>query len=170
LTIEAKVSTKISVKLRYPSWATAGAFVKVNGKKIEVRQQPGSYITISRKWEDGDRIEVSYPMNLKVVPANDNPQLIALVYGPIVFAGSMGTKDMRIPAFADSKLYNEYYTYDYHVPSDLPKSLSLDVKNPGRSIKQIESKGLIFKTEEGINLQPLYKMHQQRYVVYWELK
>jgi hypothetical protein len=52
----------------------------------------------------------------------------------------MGTKDMRIPAFADSKLYNEYYTYDYHVPSDLPKSLSLDVKNPGVQLSKSKVK------------------------------
>lgn len=170
LIIETNGPTEMSIKLRYPSWAASGAFVNVNGKKIEIKQKPGSYIAITRKWRTGDRIEVTYPMNLKAIPANDDPKISALVYGPIVLAGAMGTKDMRVPAFADPKLYNEYYTYDYHVPSNLLKSLSLDVKNPGWSIKQVNGKKLTFKTKEGINLQPLYKMHQQRYVVYWELK
>ena len=44
--------------------------VLVNGKKVSVKQKPGSYIAITREWKDGDRIAATYPMqiNWKLLP------------------------------------------------------------------------------------------------------
>ena len=40
--------------------------VNVNGKKVSVKQKPGSYIAVTRQWKDGDRIEANYPMSLQL--------------------------------------------------------------------------------------------------------
>ena len=84
----------------------------------------------------------------------------------------MGTRGMENPApYSDTKLYNDYYTYNYHVPTDLVTTLNVDVKKPDASIKLLAGKDLTFKTvQEGITLKPLYDIHRQRYVVYWNLK
>lgn len=73
LTIRAQNPVETTVYLRYPSWSK-GVKVFVNGKKIAVKQKPGSYIAITRLWKDGDRITADYPMCLRVETTPDNPQ------------------------------------------------------------------------------------------------
>ena len=126
LTIRAQNPVETTVYLRYPSWSK-GVKVFVNGKKIAVKQKPGSYIAITRLWKDGDRITADYPMCLRVETPPDNPQKGALVYGPVVLAGKRGTEGMQAPApDSNPALYNDYYTYDYHIPSVLLNKLKLD--------------------------------------------
>lgn len=169
LTIRAQNPVETTVYLRYPSWSK-GVKVFVNGKKIAVKQKPGSYIAITRLWKDGDRITADYPMCLRVETTPDNPQKGALVYGPVVLAGKRGTEGMQAPApDSNPALYNDYYTYDYHIPAGLRTTLKLDVKHPERSVQRVgtESK---FTTSQGDVIEPLYNIHRQRYVVYWDLE
>lgn len=166
-----KQSVQATISLRYPSWS-GKAVVRVNGKKVTVRQKPGSYIELTRTWKDGDRIEATFPMQLHVEATPDNPQKAALLYGPIVLAGERGTEGMQSPApFSNPTLYNDYYTYDYHIPADLKTTLPIDVKHPERTVKRTEGEEeLLFTTTEGDVLRPLYDVHRQRYVVYWDLQ
>lgn len=169
MTVEADRPVQTTVYLRYPSWSGKVA-VRVNGKKIQVRQAPGSYIALSRLWRDGDRIEAVYPMQVQLETTPDNPQKGALLYGPLVLAGERGTEGMQSPApFSDPRLYNDYYTYDYHIPADLKTTLLIDCKHPERALQRV-GKELKFTTQQGDVLRPLYDVHHQRYVVYWDLK
>ena len=169
LTIRAQNPVETTVYLRYPSWSK-GVKVFVNGKKIAVKQKPGSYIAITRLWKDGDRITADYPMCLRVETTPDNPQKGALVYGPVVLAGKRGTEGMQAPApDSNPALYNDYYTYDYHIPAGLRTTLKLNVKHPERSEQRVGTE-LKFTTSQGDVIEPLYNIHRQRYVVYWDLE
>ena len=144
--------------------------VRVNGKKVQVKQKPGSYIALNRLWRNGDRIEAAYPMRVHLETTPDNPQKGALLYGPLVLAGERGTEGMQAPApFSNPELYNDYYTYDYHIPAGLKTTMAIDRKDPARVLQRV-GKELKFTTEQGDVLRPLYDMHHQRYVVYWDLK
>ncbi|MFC6100241.1 glycoside hydrolase family 127 protein [Olivibacter domesticus] len=161
-----------ALQLRYPAWSS-NVKVRVNGRAVKVKQVPSSYIMIDRIWKTGDKIEVEYPMSLHLAATNDNPDLAAVMYGPLVLAGAMGTEGMKAPApFSDPTQYNDYYTYDYHVPQGLKTSLQVDRKNLAASLKQVEGKSLTFKTikEQNIILKPIHQIHHERYVVYWNLK
>lgn len=170
--VSSTVNSKWKLNLRYPYWAS-GVTVKVNGKAVKIKQSASSYITIYREWKDGDQIEVRYPMDLHLVEANDDPNKVAIMYGPLVLAGAMGTEGMTGSApFSDPTAYNDYYTYDYHVPANLKTTLKLD-KNLKDCIEPIEGEPLAFTTvqeDENIRLQPIHQIHRQRYVVYWDLK
>ena len=144
--------------------------VSVNGRKVAVRQSPGSYIAITREWKDGDRVEATYPMRVRLETTPDNPDKAALLYGPLVLAGERGTEGMQAPApFSNPALYNDYYTYDFHVPEGLRTSLKIDVKHPEAALQR-QGKELRFTTSQGDVLRPFYDLHHQRYVVYWDLQ
>lgn len=97
LTVGAEQPVQTTVCLRYPSWS-GKASVFVNGKKVSVKQKPGSYIALTRLWKSGDRIEVTYPMQVSLETTPDNPRKAALLYGPVVLAGERGTEGMQAPA------------------------------------------------------------------------
>ncbi len=182
ITVNTTAPVKTTVYLRYPSWSGQPT-VKVNGRKMAVSQNAGSYIAISRTWKDGDRIEADFPMSLHLETAPDNPQIAAVLYGPIVLAGERGTEGMQAPApFSNPEIYNDYYTYDYHIPDDLKTMLNVDPAHPEDAIQRIdatqdngdadspaECNSLTFTTSDGDTLIPLYDAHRQRYVVYWNI-
>lgn len=172
LTINTLKDQLMPVYIRYPSWATSGVSIKINGKVFKVNQPPGSYIVLDKKWKNGDQIVVTFQMTLKVIPTNDNPRKAAIVYGPIVLAGGMGTEGfIKYAPYSNPKLHNDYYTYNYNVPENIIKSLEIDVNKPDASIIPVEGQKLTFKTlKEGIILKPLYMTHRERYVMYWDLK
>jgi DUF1680 family protein len=170
LTILTDTPVRMPINLRYPVWAKS-VEVKVNGKKIGVKQKPSSYVVVDKTWKNGDKIEMNYPMSLYVMEANDNPDKFAIMYGPLVLAGAMGTEGMTVPApFSNPHLHNDYYTYDYCAPVNLTIGLKLDKKKLPQYIKPSEAGKLMFNVvNENVRLEPIYKIHHQRYVVYWDL-
>lgn len=170
LTIDVDKEIKMPLYLRYPSW-TKNVEVKVNGKKINIKQKPSSYISIVRTWKNGDKVEINYPMTLQVCETNDNPDKFAITYGPLVLAGVMGTDNMISPApFSNPALHNDYYTYDYRVPADMKTGLKLDKKKLNQYIQPSDNEKLVFFVSNGnVRLEPIHKIHRQRYIVYWDL-
>ena len=171
ITIKEVKNGQIPLYIRYPLWATSGAVVKVNGKDVKVNQKPGSYIVLNNTWKDGDKIDVSYPMSLNLVSTNDNPKIAAVVYGPVVLVGDMGTEGMEAPQpFARDQL-------DYRkvpVPADIITSLNVGNKKVSDWVIPIKDKPLTFKTKgvssKDVTLVPFYKINDERYVIYWDLK
>ena len=169
LSLSMKNPVRTAFRLRYPSWS-GKVVVRVNGRKIKVERKPGSYIVLEREWKDGDCIEVTYPMDFHLEEAPDNMHMAALLYGPVVLAGRLGTEGMEDPApYSDPDKYNDYYTYDYHIPENLPVTLDWASVRQGRGLKRLDGR-LEFETADGIPVVPLYDIHRERYVVYWNLR
>ncbi|MFE6940736.1 beta-L-arabinofuranosidase domain-containing protein [Streptomyces chartreusis] len=76
-----------ALRLRVPSWATAGFRVTVNGAAVSGTPVPGSYFTVSRTWRSGDTVKISMPFRLRVEKALDDRSLQSLFYGPINLVG-----------------------------------------------------------------------------------
>jgi len=171
LTIEATDGSVRSLYLRHPDWSGA-ITVMINGKKTSVKSSKSAYFTLTRNWKAGDRIEVTYPMKLWLSTTTDNPDVAAVMYGPIVLAGRMGTEGFTgTEPYSDPSKYNDYYTYDYHVPASLSNRLSLDRSKLENSLQRVPGEGLKFKTKDGgLLLEPISRIHRERYVIYWNLK
>jgi DUF1680 family protein len=169
-TISNASAIQSTINIRYPEWSN-GVGIKVNGKSIKVKKAINGYIPIERKWNNNDKIEVVLPMQLKMNPTKDNANIIAFTYGPIVLSGKLGTEGMLEPApFSNPKLYNDYYTYDYHIPTSFNNKLDVNTKNFKKDIQPIENQPLNFKLiNEGITLAPIYKIHRERYTIYWNI-
>lgn len=158
-----------AIRLRHPSWCK-DMKVWINGKTIKVKTAPGSYVTINRTWKSGDIIEAQMPMKLHLERTTDNKNLATVMFGPIVLAGEKGTEGIVPPApTSNPTLYNDYYTYDYHIPANLKTTLMLDERHPEKSLRR-KGAALIFESADGETLTPLYDINRQRYVVYWNLK
>jgi DUF1680 family protein len=60
--------------------------VKINGIEKKVTAKYGSYLTINRKWRDGDLIELRMPFSFYLEPVMDQQNIASLFYGPILLA------------------------------------------------------------------------------------
>jgi DUF1680 family protein len=77
---------RFDLKVRVPNWATKGFKVTINGKEQKINAIPGSYLTISRKWKNGDRIELKMPFSFYLEPLMDQQNIASLFYGPVLLA------------------------------------------------------------------------------------
>lgn len=126
---------------------------KSKWQKIAVYSRPSSYISLKRTWKTGDVVEMEMPMSLHTEFMSDNSLKGAILYGPIVLAAELGTKDIDdtfgVPVFVNSD------------------------KKLEKWIKPVEGKSMTFCTtgvgrpKEAI-LSPLYKIYNQRYAVYFD--
>jgi len=84
--LKIKGNGRFALNVRVPHWATKGFFVKINGKKKRVIAVPGSYLTLSRKWKDGDTVELHIPFKFYLEPVMDQQNIASLFYGPVLLA------------------------------------------------------------------------------------
>ena len=167
LTIKAKQSVGFELKIRHPAWATSGLSVSVNGKKQPEDSTPGGYFTLRREWHDGDKIAIRFPMALHAEPLPGTTNTVAILYGPIVLAGEMGTNGMPNPIAARQTEYSKLPAPDAPV----------FVTDGGQWLQQVEpvaGQPLTFRTHglgqpRDVTLIPFYRMHRERYSVYWKL-
>ena len=154
-----------TVHVRIPSWTTAAAEVKVNGRPLEALADPGSYLAIRREWKDGDTISVVLPMELRTEALAGDDTVAAALYGPLVLAADLGAG----PSDGPSKIIRDGST----VPKGLAKADALP-KAAGADWVTVESAGeLRFKAgAEGAqyDLLPMYKVRDQKYGVYWQMR
>jgi DUF1680 family protein len=84
LRFELKGSAAFAFHLRIPSWLEKGFEIKVNGNAETFNALPGTYVAISRKWQDGDRIELSLPFTFRLERTPDVKEIAGILYGPVV--------------------------------------------------------------------------------------
>ncbi len=84
------------VALRIPAWAGKGTRVAINGKAADVPLKPGSWAELDRTWKNGDRVELSLDIPLRLLPLDaQHSNLAALVHGPVaLFAIEPGSNTM----------------------------------------------------------------------------
>jgi DUF1680 family protein len=188
LSVNVAKPTIATIKLRCPQWAE-NPVLSINGKKVSSSTENG-YFVINRKWRNGDKVELTLPTSVRCEAAPDDSSKVVLLYGPIVLAGRLGTEGMQSPApFSNPALYNDYYTYNFNIPShlkDIPlRVASLNIKSnntkpnvqcniAGQNIQckvtgLKQTAPLTWQTADGITVSPFYDIHRERYVVYWSL-
>jgi DUF1680 family protein len=133
-------SGTFTLRVRIPNW-TSGASVSVNGAVQNISTTPGTYASVTRAWSDGDTVTVRLPMRVIMVPANDNANVAAITYGPVVLSGNYGNTTLT----------------------------SLPSLNTG-SITRTSTNSLTFTaTANGatVTLGPFHDAHGHNYTVYW---
>ena len=139
-----------TVRVRVPFWTAAGGGASVNGKPLESLAAPGSYLTVTRTWKPGDRLELRLPMAIRTEPLADDPSLAAVCYGPLVLAAEMGPRTAD-PYQKDQGLNSQ--------PIMETPTVELPLESTGKL--RFRSKGMAPTT-----LLPLYQARDQRYSAY----
>jgi len=164
LTVTADKPVQLEMHLRIPAW-TRSAAVKINGKPIEAMTSPGSYLTLSRVWRNGDRVDMELPMQLRIEKMPDDPTVQAVLYGPLVLAGDLGSEGLT-----EQMIVGPEGPQTRRLPLDIP-SFRAAGADPASWIKPGD-KPLVFRTtgqQKDVTLAPLNSIFDRRYSVYWQV-
>lgn len=115
ITVDKNKAGKFAMKIRIPGWVRnqvvpsdlysyddgkrLGYTVKVNGQPVTATLEKG-YFTIDRNWKKGDKVEVDFEMEPRVVVANSKVEAdrgrIAVERGPIVYCAEWPDNDFDV--------------------------------------------------------------------------
>jgi len=162
VTITKAPASAWTLRLRVPSW-TSAASVKVNGRALEPTPGAGSYLSITRAWKRGDRVDLELPMSLAAEPFADEPTVQAFLYGPIVLAGDLGSEGLT-----DALINGQQGPAVSKVPLSVP-----DLRASGKKLEDwIKPEGtapLAFRAAtagDSVRLKPLNQLWG-RFATYW---
>ena len=82
--LEVSRPVDFTLYLRIPQWAER-ARLEVNGTPGPGAIEPGTFAAVSRRWADGDRIDLELPRALRIEPLDrTHADTVALMAGPLV--------------------------------------------------------------------------------------
>ncbi len=170
MTVNPDQAAAMTINVRIPGWArnepiasdlyrfddknSDPVVLKVNGKPVPVKLDKG-YVALTRTWKAGDTIELTLPMPIRRVLANDlvsaDRGRVAIERGPIVYAAEWvdnpngKVRNLMLPDSA--KLTAEY-------KSDLLKGVEV-VKGKAVSLA-FDAQGGVTKSEQDFTAIPYY--------------
>ena len=153
LTITTDKPQTFALHIRHPHWAKE-LTVSVNGEPVSSDTAPSSYCILEREWNDKDRVEVTFPMHLRTESMPDNPNRIAVFYGPTLLAADLGECDDPAadrPGFVPCLLTKGAAVETWVVPDDIraQRFRTVGVGKP-----------------HDVTLVPFHALHDRRYTVY----
>ncbi len=138
--VTADSPVKFALQLFIPSWANGQTKIFVNGEPFKAKIKPLSFTKIDRIWKEGDVVELQFDYQFHLKPMPDNPNVIALFYGPVLLAFET-EKEIIIKGNQQTILQNM-------------------TKNDGDFSFRLNNNNLFFQ------LKPFYKITNQSYGVY----
>ena len=84
-----------TLALRIPDWCCAKPSLLINDVEVanDACSENDGYLLVSRKWQAGDTITLTLPMEIKAYTLPDNANAAAFKYGPVVLAAELGRDD-----------------------------------------------------------------------------
>jgi DUF1680 family protein len=157
---------EFTLALRRPYWAGDGFSVTVNGKAISGLPKPDSYVEIKRTWKAGDTVSLVLLKTLWKEPLADNPNRVALMWGPLVMVGDLG------PGGRD----RGNRAGDGGSVPGVP--VFVTAQPVANWLKPVAGQPAVFHTDgvgrdqdkpKDVNLIPFYKASSRTYAVYWDV-
>ena len=174
IVIRARQPAAFKLHLRIPYWADR-AGIAVNGQPVAGDFKPSSYATVERTWKDGDVVRLDLPMRLHLHPLPDDRNVAAIMYGPVLLAGELGSEGIT-ESLCYGPNYNNSETFQKHPCPDADKLALVGTTEKLEDwIEPFPGKPLTFRTK-GVGrprdfiLSPFYRLFDQRYNIYWKLE
>ena len=138
LTIHTVKPTRFALHVRVPGWTAGPVVVKVGGRSVQVKAEPGTFLTLDRLWHEGERVQVTLPMGMhSEAIAPETPDRRAVLYGPLLLV-----------ALSD-------------------KAVTLDSEQVQAEVAKQKGKSPAFQTRDGqFTFLPFYKVTDERYTTY----
>ena len=158
--------TQLAMRIREPYWTDGKMVLTVNGRPAAATRA-GGYLVVDRTWTGGDELHATLPIGLHIDPMPDDDTLQAIMYGPLVLAGDLGTEGLT-----DAMRTGGDNPPDMPPPPGAAPEFVGDAHDPGSWIELADRTPLLFLTKgqkRNVYLMPFSRVLDQRYGVYWRV-
>jgi len=171
LHISTRKSCRFSLFVRHPGWLKAQTLtVRINGQPHSLLSNPSSYLELNRIWKNGDRVDVDLPMNLHLEPMRTASEYSAILYGPMILAGELGTRNLETEEFYKKMDQVPHHSISFSETPLLSGTGTQILESIQRTDKCRPTFSLNCPDKSTtISLSPLFRVHFQRYIIYWRM-
>lgn len=167
-----KNGSTFSLHFRLPEWANRQEVrLSVNGQPQTI-EVSNNYLLLRRAWNKGDAVKLEMPMHLRAISLPDNSANYSILYGPIVLASRLGTQN-QAGLFADDSR-GGHIAAGQRLPLQNMPAIVGSKEDILSHLHKVEGKELAFTLTgvypsqyEGMKLEPFFRLHECRYMVYW---
>jgi DUF1680 family protein len=112
LTVQTRRPTRFDLGLRIPGWLREPPDIRVNGVRLTLEANPGTFVILSRTWQTGDRVDMQLPQQFRDEVIDElHPNTVARLRGPVMYARlETAVQPSFVPFY---KIQNETYSL-YH--------------------------------------------------------
>ena len=169
LEVQCATPQEFAIKVRLPWWLSGAPEITVNGEPQSALEKPG-HLEIRRTWSQ-DSVSIELPQSLYTEALPDDPQLYAVMEGPVVLAGLNPGGGPQVETARHGSNQNRPGNYWIHGsalhgdPEDPETFLTPDNEREWRTWRQD------YRTRNqpvNIRLVPLYEIQNETYTVYFE--
>lgn len=155
-------STRFPFVLRIPGWCQS-AEVAVNGKLMDEKPSPGSYLVLEKIWQEGDRVSLQLPMDIGVRTWVKNKNSVSVDRGPLTYALKIGE---RWEQFGDSERWPEWEVY---ATTAWNYALIVDRNQPSSSFTVVRRESLLPNQPFDSERAPIQLLARGRRIPEWKM-
>lgn len=166
-----------TLRVRRPGWTAPAAFaIRVNGNPCAADVADDGYVALRREWRDGDVVSLDLPMRTTVEGLPDGSAWRAIFHGPVLLAAPAGTAGLDGLVAGEGR--RAHIAGGPLFPLDqAPVVLGSPEDIPVRVVPDPAAGPLHFRLREiaapapdsGLPLVPFFRLHDQRYQIYFEV-
>lgn len=130
-TLSTDKPVQFPLHLRIPRWCD-GAKIYVNEQVIDLSPNPLEYAIIDRTWENGDRVRMELPMQIKATVWEKNKNAVSISRGPLTYSLKIGEKWIRYGGT------DKWPAYEVYPMTSWNYGLSIDSDNPSASFEVVK--------------------------------
>jgi DUF1680 family protein len=124
MTVNPDSAVDFPLELRIPAWAQ-GATIQIN-REAKSQPNPGTFARMERKWQAGDRIEITFPMEPRT--SRWFHDSVVFERGPLVFSYGIGEDWVKLRDHGMTADWQVFPTTQWNY------GISADVESPAKSI------------------------------------
>ena len=129
-------------------------------RPIPAFSSPSSYLSLTRNWKSGDVVELTLPMRLHRSHMPDDRSVQAVMYGPLVLAGRLGSEGLT------EAMQIGDYDQDYKGTVAQVGPISAPLEGDPGWVEPVKGRPLTFTTvnqARAIELVPVSAIHGEKY-------
>ena len=159
---------ELGLLVRKPSWSPE-AVLTLNGRTIAPETDSAGYWVVREPWSGTDTLKIGFSPRITAEKLPGSERYSALLYGPYVLAGRMG-KDSLPASFwrgIDNGANNVIPMPERTFVPWTAETIASHVVKTGDDPLTFGFEGKVFR---GIGIEPFYRIHFERYTIYWPVK
>ncbi|MDQ0638369.1 DUF1680 family protein [Pedobacter sp. W3I1] len=169
-----KGNADFTLMIRYPEWVKPGQLrILVNHQEVISRPDSSAYMGIKRHWNKGDVVEIELPMHTSLEQLPNLSVYSAILHGPILLAAKTGSQDLK-GLLADQSRWGHIASGEKLPVDQAPILIAGGADQITSSVVPEKEKPMQFSfanlkiiNPAQLSLEPFYKIHDSRYMMYW---
>ncbi|MCP5524834.1 MAG: glycoside hydrolase family 127 protein [Verrucomicrobiales bacterium] len=162
LSLKTPKPVRFPLFLRVPAWC-GKAVVHLNGDRVGVKPEAGKYVRIDREWQDGDVVELAFPMAIDLTTWTRSGHTVSVSRGPLTYSLQIAERYER------EGRTDTWPAFDLFPDSPWNYGLELPKHNPARAFEVVQTDWPADNQPWEANAAPIRLKAHGRRIPQWQL-